>query len=226
MIQPTIITIDGTAGSGKGTLAMRIATDLNWHLLDSGALYRLVAYAAIQQGIDYSDESGIERIAKEMDIAFIPTGGKLVEVLLSDINVSDAIRTEDCGYGASKVATYGLVRKALLQRQRDFHQAPGLVADGRDMGTVVFPNAGLKIYLNASAEIRAKRRQQQLKENGVNVNMPRLIRDIEERDARDMGRKDSPLKPADDAIVIDTDHLGVDEVYRIVLQKAQTLVLS
>lgn len=224
MTPSSIITIDGTAGSGKGTLAMRIASTLQWHLLDSGALYRLVAFSAIQQNIDFNDEPAIEKIAQEMDIAFIPVEGKLVDVYLSGNKVNNDIRTEDCGKAASKVAACGLVRTALLQRQRDFYQAPGLVADGRDMGTMVFPDAPLKIYLNASATIRAKRRHQQLKEQGLNVIMSRLISDIEERDARDMGRKDSPLKPASDAIIIDTDHLGVDEVYKIVLEQAQNII--
>ena len=200
---------------------MRIASRLQWHLLDSGALYRLVALTAIHQKIDFSDEPAIEKIAQELDATFVPIEGKLVDVILSGVRVSSEVRTEECGKAASKVAACGLVRKALLQRQRDFYQTPGLVADGRDMGTIVFPNAPLKIYLNASAETRAKRRQQQLKEQGLDVTISRLIDDIKERDARDMGRKDSPLKPANDAIIIDTDHLSIDEVYTLVLGKSR-----
>lgn len=207
-----IVTIDGPAGSGKGTIAQAVAQQLGWKILDSGALYRLVALAAERKGIKFDDEMPLSKIAQTLDVVFSPCDDGGIEILLEGDTVTQAIRTEECGCMASQVAAQKQVRSALLERQRNFQEAPGLVADGRDMGTVVFPNAKVKVFLTASAEIRAKRRQNQLKENGIDANLAGLVRDIEERDERDMQRKDAPLIPADDATIIDTGELRIDEV--------------
>jgi cytidylate kinase len=222
--QVPIVTIDGPAGSGKGTIAQAVAEKLGWHILDSGALYRLVALAAMRKGLDLevndnSDGSQLSSIARNLDVLFTPCEDGTLEVCLEGDDVSKAIRTEECACAASKVAADEAVRRALLQRQRDFQEAPGLVADGRDMGTVVFPDAGVKIYLTASPEIRALRRQNQLKQQGIDANLRGLIRDIEARDKRDSSRKVAPLVPADDAIIIDTGTLSIDEVVSKVLKR-------
>jgi cytidylate kinase len=217
-----VVTIDGPAGSGKGTISQRVADELGWNILDSGALYRLVALAAQRKGIELEDdmaESNLSEVAKQLDVVFKPCEGGGVEVLLEKDDVTHAIRSEECGCSASKVAAQKGVRSALLDRQRRFLSAPGLVADGRDMGTVVFPQADVKVFLTASAEIRAQRRQNQLKERGIDANLRGLIHDIEERDARDTNRKDAPLIPADDAIIIDTGKLSIDEVVSKVMKK-------
>jgi len=212
-----VITIDGPAGSGKGTIAQRIADYLNWHILDSGALYRLVGLAAQRKSIDLDDEAAVTVVAQELDVVFKTEGKDDVVVLLEDDDVSLAIRGEDAGAAASQVAAKPSVRKALLERQHKFQMNPGLVADGRDMGTVVFPNAAVKIFLTASAKIRAERRFNQLKQQGISANLRGLIRDIEKRDARDTNRKDAPLIPAADAIIIDTGKLSIDDVVNEVL---------
>ena len=209
---PPVITIDGPAGSGKGTISQKVAEQLGWNILDSGALYRLVALAAEKKGVDFDADDSLSEIAEALDVTFMPCAGGGVSILLEGDDVSLAIRSEDCGCAASKVAAVKPVRAALLERQRRFLDLPGLVADGRDMGTVVFPDAKVKIFLTASAEIRAERRLKQLKEQGINANLRGLIDDIEERDARDMNRKDAPLVPADDAIIIDTGKSTIDEV--------------
>jgi len=206
-----VITIDGPAGSGKGTITERVASNLGWKILDSGALYRLVGLAAIREEVDFSDEIKLAKIAETLDVSFIPNGDG-VDVFLKGDNVSALIRNEECGSCASKVAAINGVRNALLERQRKFSGADGLVADGRDMGTVIFPDAKVKVYLTASAQIRAERRLNQLKKQGVDANLASLIEDIEERDKRDTTRKVAPLIPAADAIIIDTGTSSIDEV--------------
>jgi len=208
-----VIAVDGPGGSGKGTITQILARKLGWHLLDSGALYRLTALAATRQGVELDDETGLVKVAATLDVAFEPTGeGHPVKVVLAGEDVTSEIRTETCGDNASRVAVMQPVRDALLQRQRDFRQLPGLVADGRDMGTVVFPDAPVKIFLTASAEERARRRYNQLKQAGVDVNIDALLEEIRVRDDRDMNRSAAPLKPADDAQVIDSTGLGIEEV--------------
>jgi CMP/dCMP kinase len=213
-----VVTIDGPSGSGKGTISRAVAQRTGWHLLDSGALYRLVAHAGTGQGLDPVDIEGHARLAAAMQVEFGvgPDGGE--RVLLGGRDVTQAIRTEAAGQGASRVAAWPAVRTALLARQRAFARLPGLVADGRDMGTVVFPTAGLKIYLTASAEERAQRRYKQLKDKGSGVSLSALSREITERDARDSTRAVAPLVPAPDAETIDSTDLSIDEVVARVLE--------
>ncbi len=208
-----VITIDGPSGAGKGTICVKLAKALGWPLLDSGAIYRVLALGAMNHNIDNSDIIGLCEYASNIDISF-PLGddNDLVGVILEGNDISDEIRTEKCGNLASKVAVIPEIREILLQRQRNFAVLPGLVADGRDLGTVVFPQANLKIYLVASAEIRAQRRYKQLKDKGYNVNLASLLEEITERDRRDSERTASPLKPADDAIIIDTSSLDIGQV--------------
>jgi cytidylate kinase len=214
-----VITVDGPGGSGKGTVAMRLAQDLNWHFLDSGALYRLVAVAAMDRGIDAGDAERLGRLARALDVSFGVSDDGMV-ILLDGNYITGRLRSEGVSAFSSKIAVIPEVRAALTQRQRAFRRLPGLVADGRDMGTVIFPDARLKIFLTASAETRAKRRYKQLKEKGENVNLSRLLRDIRERDERDRSRSVSPLKPADDAHVIDSTELSINQV----LQKIHKLI--
>ncbi|WP_339780886.1 (d)CMP kinase [uncultured Marinobacter sp.] len=208
-----VIAVDGPGGSGKGTVTQMLARKLGWHLLDSGALYRLTALAATRQNVSLDDEVALVKVAESLDVAFKPTPeGEPAKVILAGEDVTSEIRTETCGNNASRIAVMQPVRDALLQRQRDFQQAPGLVADGRDMGTVVFPNAPVKIFLTASAEERARRRFSQLKAAGVDVSIDALLEEIRVRDERDMNRSAAPLKPADDAQVIDSTGLSIQEV--------------
>lgn len=207
-----VLTIDGPSGSGKGTVAQLMAKDLGWHYLDSGALYRVLAKACTKHGVELSDESSVSTLAKNLDVVFLFKNGEL-EVLLEGQNVSTLIRSEQTGNAASKVAALPLVRSALLERQHHFRQLPGLVTDGRDMGTVVFPDAPYKIFLNASAEVRAQRRHKQLKEKGIGSNISDLINEISERDERDRNRRVAPLRPATDAIQLDSTSLGIENVF-------------
>jgi cytidylate kinase len=208
-----VITIDGPSASGKGTISSLVAQALGWQMLDSGALYRLVGYAAIKKSIALDDTTSLERIARELDVRFIAgVNDQETKIYLGDENVTLAIRTEESGKAASTVAAHPQVRSALLDRQRAFQQMPGLVADGRDMGTVVFPGAALKIFLTASAEERAKRRYKQLMEKGISANLAQLFDEIAERDKRDSQRDTAPLKPANDAVELDTTHMTISEV--------------
>ena len=214
-----VITIDGPGGSGKGTVSFRLAKQLGWHFLDSGALYRLVALAALARGLRTDDPEALGTLANSLNVRFDERDHE-IQAYLDDEPVSDRLRSEEVSSYASLLAAIGSVRGALVDRQRGFRQLPGLVADGRDMGTVIFPDAELKIFLTASAEERAQRRYKQLKEKGENVNLSRLFREIEARDERDRTRSIAPLRPAGDAHVIDSTALGVDEV----LEKILTLL--
>ncbi len=210
-----VIAIDGPSGSGKGTLAGLLAARLGWQLLDSGALYRLLAYAAGKHGIALDNEAALAMLAANLDVHFVAGG-----IILEGESVTERIRNEQVGAGASQVAALPAVRDALLQRQRAFREAPGLVADGRDMGTVVFPDAPLKIFLTASAEERARRRYLQLKAKGEDVSLPSLLEEIQARDDRDMNRAVAPLKPAVDAIQLDSTEMSIEEVLERILQEA------
>lgn len=214
-----VLTIDGPSGSGKGTLAQRMAEKLGWHYLDSGAIYRVLAQAALKHQIDLTDETALASIAGQLDVQFVLKDGQL-QVVLEDEDVSLLIRSEQAGNAASKVAAFPAVRSALLQRQRDFCQPPGLVTDGRDMGTVVFPDAPYKVFLTASAEVRAERRYKQLKEKGIDSNLSDLVAEISERDERDTQREVAPLRPADDAVILDSTQLGIEAV----LEKVSALI--
>jgi CMP/dCMP kinase len=219
-----VITIDGPSGSGKGTVSRLVASRLGWHFLDSGALYRLTGLAALNEGVDLDDEEALGQLAADLDVRFEERdGGADTRFILSGLDVSDAIRSEACAAAASKVAVMTSVRQALMQVQRDCRRAPGLVADGRDMGTVVFPTAELKIFLVASAEERAKRRYKQLKDKGISVSLGTLLKDIESRDQRDTQRSISPLVKADDAHLLDSTEKGIGEVVDIVLNYWQVI---
>lgn len=206
-----VITVDGPSGAGKGTVSTLLARQLKWHFLDSGAIYRVLAIAAMHHQIEADDEDGLLPLASSLDVSFETTNGH-IKVVLEGEDVTHSIRTEDVGSIASKIAAIPRVREALLRRQRAFKQEPGLVADGRDMGTVVFPNAQAKIFLTASAEERARRRFNQLKEKGHDVSITRLLADIQARDERDANRTVAPLVPAEDALVLDSTHLNIDQV--------------
>lgn len=212
-----VITVDGPAASGKGTIAAGVASVLHFRYLDSGALYRLVALKALRAGIATTDEPGLARLASALDVHF----GSGV-VALDGTDVTAAIRAEDVSVAASQVAVHAPVRATLLERQRAFRRAPGLVADGRDMGTIVFPDATLKVFLTATAEERARRRLKQLIAKGLSVTLDSLLRDIRERDARDSGRLSAPLVPAADAVLLDTTHLTIDEATARVLDLFRT----
>jgi cytidylate kinase len=206
-----IITVDGPSGVGKGTLALRLARRLGWRLLDSGALYRLLGLAAGRQGVALHDDAALSTLAGALAADFVE-GPQDVEIWLAGENVSRALRTEEAGAAASQVAALPGVRAALLGWQRAQAKPPGLVADGRDMGATVFPEAGLKLFLTASPQVRAERRYKQLKEKGLEANIAALCEDITVRDARDAKRAVSPLRPAQDALVLDTSALDADAV--------------
>ena len=214
MADSPIITVDGPSGTGKGTLCSRISRWLNWNLLDSGALYRILALLAQRENIAVSDAAGVAALAQGLGVQFISADGdEPVQVILNGEDVGLRIRQEDCGNAASTLAAHGVVREAILGWQRDFQHPPGLVADGRDMGTVVFPNAELKVFLTANPLERTKRRYKQLNAKGINVRFSQLEGSIAERDKRDKQRILSPMKPADGAVVIDTSDKGRDDVF-------------
>ena len=214
-----VVAIDGPSGTGKGTIARLVKRWLGWHLLDSGALYRLLALCATRSGTELADAVALAALANGLTVAFQDAEDD-IRVHWDGADITDELRSEECGATASRLAQLAPVREALLERQRAFCQPPGLVADGRDMGTVVFPHADLKIYLTASVEERAQRRYKQLKQKGMSVNLAQLLGDIAERDRRDEQRKLSPLKPATDAVILDTTRLEIstveDQVKRLV----------
>ncbi|WP_294610057.1 (d)CMP kinase [uncultured Gilliamella sp.] len=207
-----VITVDGPSGVGKGTLCQALANHFNWHLLDSGAIYRVLALSALQHQIALDDEHQLAKLAQNLPLMFDSSGSE-VKVILNGIDVSRNIRTEQTGGAASKVASLNQVRSALLQRQRDFRQAPGLIADGRDMGTVVFTDAPVKIFLDASAQSRAQRRMKQLQQKQNHAKFAEILQEITARDERDRNRSVAPLKPANDALIIDTTSLSIQDVF-------------
>ncbi len=216
-----VLTIDGPSGSGKGTIAALLAERLGWTLLDSGALYRIVAAVALDRGMDLDDAAGLAAMAAGLDIRFEDD-----RVLVDGTDLTEVIRTEPVSRASSQVSVHGPVREAILDLQRSMRKPPGLVADGRDMGTVVFQDAELKIYLDASAEIRAERRYNQLKNKGLDVNFRALLANLEERDARDKARAVSPLVPAEDALIIDSTNLSIEEVLEKVLSEVEARQLT
>ncbi len=218
-----VITIDGPSGAGKGTVCQRLAEKLGWPLLDSGAIYRVLALAALHHEVALDNEEALVALASHLDVSFV-AGSDGVRIVLEGEEVSAAIRTEQSGNAASKIAAFPRVREALLRRQRAFRSAPGLIADGRDMGTVVFPDAEAKIFLDASAEERANRRLKQLQEKGFDVNFDRLLIEIQERDERDRNRPVAPLRPADDALILDSTSMAIDAVVEAILQHVRSKI--
>ncbi|MCD1126792.1 (d)CMP kinase [Jinshanibacter sp. LJY008] len=218
-----VITVDGPSGVGKGTLCQALAEKLGWHLLDSGAIYRVLALAALHHEVDLASEEALVPLAIHLDVRFISQQNQL-QVILEGETVTNEIRNETVGNAASQVAAFPRVREALLRRQRAFREAPGLIADGRDMGTIVFPDAPVKIFLDASAEERARRRMLQLQEKGQCVKFERLLSEIQERDYRDRNRAVAPLVPAADALMMDSTHMSVDEVIDHALAYVQSVL--
>ncbi len=218
MSEIPVITIDGPSGTGKGTLTHKLAEQLKWHLLDSGAIYRVLAYWLIQKNCEAPDVESVIHYANDLPVSFKSCPGAKSSVYLQDDDVTQLIRTVDCSRMASKISSIPEVRMALLARQRVFKKLPGLVTDGRDMGTVVFPEAQLKLYLEADAGVRAKRRHKQLIDNGIDVSLAHVLAELQARDERDMKRSAAPLRPAADAEIIDTSHLSIQDVLARVLQ--------
>jgi cytidylate kinase len=212
-----VITLDGPSGTGKGTLCQLLAKHLKWNMLDSGAIYRVLAYEAREKQIELHDVEKLKDLARGLNLRFESSDTYVVHTILDNEDVSLAIRSEQCGQDASRIAALPEVRQALLERQRGFAQPPGLVTDGRDMGTVVFPGAILKIFLYASEEERANRRYLQLKEKGINVSLAQVVEELVKRDVRDTARMHSPLKPATDAVQIDTTRLSIVQAFNNVL---------
>lgn len=213
-----VITLDGPSGTGKGTICHLLAKHLHWNMLDSGAIYRVLAYAARKKNVDFNEIGHLTDLALTLDLRFESSEDNQTKVLVDNEDVSQQIRSEQCGQDASQIAVIPEVRQALLERQRDFAQAPGLVTDGRDMGTVVFPNAVLKIFLYANEQERANRRYLQLKEKGINVSLAQVVDELIKRDTRDTARAHAPLKPAEDAVQIDTTGLSIVQVFNNVLK--------
>lgn len=226
MNTPVVITIDGPSGSGKGTVAGLLSSHLQWHLLDSGALYRVLALAAEKHNVPLDNEAALEVLAVGLDVTFTVDGDSHQRIILENQDVTDAIRNETVGAHASQIAALPAVRAGLLRRQQEFRQAPGLVADGRDMGTVVFADAPLKIYLTASAEERARRRYLQLKDKGETVTLTSLLEEIRARDERDTNRSIAPLKPADDAIILDSTTMTIEQVLERILSEVAVRSLA
>lgn len=213
-----VITLDGPSGTGKGTLCHLLAKHLQWNMLDSGAIYRVLAYAIRKNNIDFQDINQIAELARTLDLRFESSEDNASLVILNNEDVSTDIRSEQCGQDASRIAAIPEVRLALLERQRNFAQPPGLVTDGRDMGTVVFPDAVLKVFLYADEQERANRRYLQLKEKGNNVSLAQVVEELVKRDTRDTARTHAPLKPADDAVQIDTTRLTIVQALNTVLK--------
>lgn len=219
MSNTPVITIDGAGSSGKGTQSLLLAKKLKWHFLDSGALYRVLALASQKHHVDENNEQALEKLAIQLDVRFIEEAGESSRVILENSDVTDEIRSPDCGNTASRISVYPSVRQALLDRQRAFRQSPGLVADGRDMGTVVFPDANFKIFLTATVEARAFRRYTQLQAKNISVSLKDVLAELVERDRRDTERQSAPLKPAPDAWIFDTTTLSVDEAFSCIIQE-------
>lgn len=218
MTQPIpVLTIDGPSGSGKGTISRAVAQRLGWHYLDSGAIYRAVGLAAAWEGVDLSDADSVAACAARTEIRFIAEGEGEPHIVVNGKDATRQLRTETAGAAASAIAAHPPVRLALVDLQKRFRQSPGLVADGRDMGTVIFPDARFKVFLTASAGERAKRRYKQLKEKGVSVTLDSLLHEIAARDERDAGRAVAPLKPAEDAVILDSTGVPITEVIERVL---------
>jgi cytidylate kinase len=216
-----VITIDGPSGSGKGTVSQLLAKKLAWHYLDSGALYRALAVAAQQDKLEPTAENALAKLAQELQVSFVQNTSEGFRILLDNKDISQAIRSEACSRLASQISALPSVRQALLDKQHCYRKTPGLVTDGRDMGTVIFPDAELKIFLTASAEERAHRRYNQLKEKGISVSLSDILSELIARDKRDSERTIAPLVPASDAIIIDTSHMGIDQVLQVIYMQAQ-----